>query len=234
MKQRHANYFLLLGILAVFISVLSLMSNYSQVSAQIIDRQNALLTREEYELGERYFPGGFQPVACTQDVRQCPDSSEYVSRDPFNNCEFRPCPGDENYVEASPISIRTRDCQYAVTNCYDVENDVACQPRIICESPLPDVSPLPTSCTSDLNNDFVTNILDFVILKNTFMVSPPNPTEADMNGDGIVNMLDVSLLVRHFGEACEYNRPLYSPEIWGDPDLTETPVPSPQIWGDPQ
>mmetsp|Transcript_935 Transcript_935/g.1266 ORF Transcript_935/g.1266 Transcript_935/m.1266 type:complete len:273 (-) Transcript_935:44-862(-) len=31
------------------------------------------------------------PIACTQDVFQCPDGS-FVSRDPNNNCQFFPCP----------------------------------------------------------------------------------------------------------------------------------------------
>jgi len=29
--------------------------------------------------------------ACTQEAKQCPDGS-YVSREPLNNCEFKPCP----------------------------------------------------------------------------------------------------------------------------------------------
>ena len=32
-------------------------------------------------------------TSCTDDVKQCSDGS-YVGRDPNNNCEFRPCPGE--------------------------------------------------------------------------------------------------------------------------------------------
>ncbi len=30
--------------------------------------------------------------ACTMEAKLCPDNKTYVSRDPLNNCEFKPCP----------------------------------------------------------------------------------------------------------------------------------------------
>jgi len=37
---------------------------------------------------------------CAADVKQCPDGS-FVSRDPDDGCEFRPCPSDEDSGAAS-------------------------------------------------------------------------------------------------------------------------------------
>ena len=37
---------------------------------------------------------GETDVMCTQDALQCEDGSA-VGRDPENNCEFRPCPGND-------------------------------------------------------------------------------------------------------------------------------------------
>ncbi|MEM4397837.1 MAG: hypothetical protein QW757_04405, partial [Candidatus Woesearchaeota archaeon] len=36
-------------------------------------------------------------VACTDDMKQCPDGS-YVTRNPLNNCNFYPCPGEETNI----------------------------------------------------------------------------------------------------------------------------------------
>ena len=33
----------------------------------------------------------FPPKVCTADAKLCPDGS-YVGRNPYNNCQFRPCP----------------------------------------------------------------------------------------------------------------------------------------------
>ncbi|MFP4524033.1 MAG: hypothetical protein ACLFO2_01780 [Candidatus Woesearchaeota archaeon] len=47
-------------------------------------------------------PSEEQPSAdvCAADVKECPDGS-FVSRDPDNDCEFRPCPSDEDSGNAS-------------------------------------------------------------------------------------------------------------------------------------
>ena len=34
---------------------------------------------------------------CTQEAKECPDGN-FVGRDPDNNCQFRPCPGENNIV----------------------------------------------------------------------------------------------------------------------------------------
>ena len=35
-----------------------------------------------------------EEIFCTMDAKECPDGS-FVGRDPENNCEFNPCPGEE-------------------------------------------------------------------------------------------------------------------------------------------
>lgn len=37
---------------------------------------------------------GGDMIACTQDAKICPDGTG-VGRDPANNCEFKPCPGEK-------------------------------------------------------------------------------------------------------------------------------------------
>jgi len=53
----------------------------------------------------------------------------------------------------------------------------------------------------DINGDFTVNILDAIILGNSFLATPGtqswNPN-ADLNGDGIVNILDAIILGNHF------------------------------------
>ena len=56
----------------------------------------------------------------------------------------------------------------------------------------------------DLNGDKKVNILDAIILSNSFNARPGNPNwnpNADINGDGRVNILDAIILAGHFGEA---------------------------------
>jgi len=35
-----------------------------------------------------------EPLFCTQDAKICPDGSA-VSRDPLNQCQFKPCPSEK-------------------------------------------------------------------------------------------------------------------------------------------
>lgn len=72
---------------------------------------------------------------------------------------------------------------------------------------------IPSQCThvvsvqdtlvGDINGDGVVNILDAVLLANSFLATPSssnwNPN-ADLNGDGAVNILDAIMLVDHFQE----------------------------------
>jgi hypothetical protein len=55
----------------------------------------------------------------------------------------------------------------------------------------------------DINGDGVVNILDAILLANSFLATPSssnwNPN-ADINGDGIVNILDAIMLANHFLE----------------------------------
>ena len=52
------------------------------------------------------------------------------------------------------------------------------------------------SCISgDVNNDFILNVLDVVMMVNIALGQAEYTECADMNGDGIVNVLDVVQLV---------------------------------------
>jgi len=44
-----------------------------------------------------------QTKACTDDAKVCPDGS-IVGRDPENNCQFEPCPGEGAQL-ANPASV---------------------------------------------------------------------------------------------------------------------------------
>lgn len=44
------------------------------------------------------------PSACSADVAQCPDGS-YVSRDPANGCQFRPCPAAQDWVVFAAVGL---------------------------------------------------------------------------------------------------------------------------------
>ena len=47
---------------------------------------------------------------CGADVKQCPDGS-YVSRDPDNGCEFRPCPSERENGTARPPGAERHECE---------------------------------------------------------------------------------------------------------------------------
>jgi hypothetical protein len=54
----------------------------------------------------------------------------------------------------------------------------------------------------DLNGDDVVNILDSILLANSFLSNPASPNwnpQADLNGDGVVNILDAIILANNFG-----------------------------------
>jgi len=60
-----------------------------------------------------------------------------------------------------------------------------------------------TDTRPDINGDGVVNILDAIILGNTFLSTPTSPNwkaKADVNGDGVVNILDAIVLGNHFLE----------------------------------
>ncbi len=63
------------------------------------------------------------------------------------------------------------------------------------------VNPLP--CPTDINGDFVTNVLDLVDLLLCFgLPALPGCEAEDVNGDGSVNVLDLVELLLEFGQAC--------------------------------
>jgi hypothetical protein len=54
----------------------------------------------------------------------------------------------------------------------------------------------------DLNGDDVVNILDSILLANSYLSNPASPNwnpQADLNGDGVVNILDAIILANNFG-----------------------------------
>jgi hypothetical protein len=57
----------------------------------------------------------------------------------------------------------------------------------------------------DINSDGTVNILDAIIMGNSFLATPDssnwNPN-ADLNNDNAVNILDAIILGNHFGETC--------------------------------
>jgi hypothetical protein len=55
----------------------------------------------------------------------------------------------------------------------------------------------------DLNGDGTVNILDAIVLSNSFGLSTGQPgfnPNADINGDGTVDILDAIILMNHFGQ----------------------------------
>lgn len=62
-----------------------------------------------------------KPIACTAEAKLCPDGTS-VGRDPNNDCEFFPCPGesteDEFNIDLKHQSCVTgSDCDMIVTHC---------------------------------------------------------------------------------------------------------------------
>jgi hypothetical protein len=59
------------------------------------------------------------------------------------------------------------------------------------------------SCIGDINGDYVTNMLDYQLVKNAIPSTPGSPKwnpNADINNDGVVNMLDFQIVKIHVGE----------------------------------
>ena len=46
-----------------------------------------------------------EPVACTEEAKVCDDGVTAVARNPHNNCEFDPCPGEEATVPNNPDGL---------------------------------------------------------------------------------------------------------------------------------
>jgi hypothetical protein len=65
----------------------------------------------------------------------------------------------------------------------------------------PSQSSSPLSVPWNINGDFIVNILDFLVIGNSFLAWPGhsnwNPN-ADINSDGVVNILDAIILGNHF------------------------------------
>eukprot|EP00562_Extubocellulus_spinifer_P035737 CAMPEP_0178700810 /NCGR_PEP_ID=MMETSP0699-20121125/11892_1 /TAXON_ID=265572 /ORGANISM="Extubocellulus spinifer, Strain CCMP396" /LENGTH=470 /DNA_ID=CAMNT_0020347209 /DNA_START=71 /DNA_END=1483 /DNA_ORIENTATION=+ len=76
---------------------------------------------------------------CTMDVMECPDGS-FVDRDPENDCEFRPCPEEEEEREEPSVGACTLDVMECPDGSFvdrDPENDCEFRP---CPSTLPEVT----------------------------------------------------------------------------------------------
>ena len=50
-----------------------------------------------------------KPMACTKDARQCPDG-RVVGRDPYNNCEFKPCEELKEKKEPMMCTADVKQC----------------------------------------------------------------------------------------------------------------------------
>ena len=59
-------------------------------NTQLLDLQN---------LGVVGYGSPQQPLACTMEVKLCPDGRTYVGRDSMNYCEFHPCPTTLTSIE---------------------------------------------------------------------------------------------------------------------------------------
>ncbi|MEM0359842.1 MAG: hypothetical protein QXK06_00715 [Candidatus Diapherotrites archaeon] len=64
-----------------------------------------------------------QPLNCTQDVKKCDDGS-YVSRDPYNNCEFKPCPTDTTTLKEQVKCVFSGST--ATQKCYTADGQFEC------------------------------------------------------------------------------------------------------------
>lgn len=166
---------------------------------------------------------------CTADVKQCPDGGGYVSRNPANNCQFNPCPGEPGYISPSPPFV----CGNALVACpdgsfYNPCFQSTCSPFAspspsppgtqaptiapspsVTPTPSPVTSPTPTpsptensNCTGpDINGDNNINIVDYSILAGNFLETKTanQVLRGDIDCNGVVNLGDYSILSQAFG-----------------------------------
>jgi len=72
---------------------------------------------------------------CTEDAQLCPDDKTWVSRDPLNNCQFKPCVGENEQLDLGGEIYCTEDVQL----CPDGKTWVSRDPQNKCQfKPCPD------------------------------------------------------------------------------------------------
>jgi hypothetical protein len=78
---------------------------------------------------------GEDQIFCAQDTQLCPDKITYVSRDPDNNCEFKPCPQKEDVGEDQTLKDGEDQifCAQDAWLCPDKNTYVSRDPENNCE-----------------------------------------------------------------------------------------------------